>query len=119
MDQTWNSIVASGKAKAVRLFTSNQRERNLKPEMKKLTTGKRKVKKQVTERSGYDSGDRRSQGRRTEGATGISADQLAHLSEMLIRKHYNNLRIEREESNQRRLTRKLCFSDHRNPISAA
>jgi hypothetical protein len=119
MDETWHSIVASGKAKAVKLFTSNQREHNLKPEMKKPTTGKRKEKKKVTESSGYDSGERRARGWRKEDATGISGVQLAHRSEMLIRKHHNNLRIEREESDQRRLAQRLRFRDYRNPISAA
>lgn len=118
MDQTWNSIVARGKAKPVRLFTSNQRERNPKTEMKKPTTGKRKEKKKVTENTNYDYGERRAEGWRKQGTTGISSDELSHLSEMFIRKQYNNLRIEREESDQRRLAKRLHFRDYRNAVSA-
>ncbi|KAF3327949.1 hypothetical protein FCM35_KLT06555 [Carex littledalei] len=118
MDETWNSIVARGKTKPVRLIPKSQREGNPKSQMKKSSSEKRSEKKKATGSTSYDSAERsRAEGSRTNG-TGISRDELSHLSDMFIKKRYNDLKIERQESDQRRLAKRLQFRDFRNAVSA-
>lgn len=123
MDETWNSIVARGKAKPVRLIPKSQREGNPKSQMKKSSSEKRSEKKKatgskVTGSTSYDSAERSRAKGSTMNGTGISRDELSHLSEMFIKKRYNDLRIERQESDQRRLAERVRFRDFRNAVSA-
>lgn len=115
MDETWNSIVARGKAKPVRLIPKSQMKKSLsekRSERKKATGSK------VTGNTSYDSAERSRAKGSTPNGTGISRDELSHLSDMLIKKRYNDLRIERQESDQRRLVERVRFRDFRNAVSA-
>ncbi|KAJ4774360.1 hypothetical protein LUZ62_058617 [Rhynchospora pubera] len=126
LDQTWNSIIARGNAKpfvrsssSVAYFErSNQREDNPKPEMRRSATEKRREKKKAAEGLSYDPLEKKAQGWRKREALGISSEELSHLSEMFINKQRNDHRIERQESDQRRVAERLRFNNYRNAVTA-
>ncbi|XP_078162253.1 uncharacterized protein LOC144557546 isoform X2 [Carex rostrata] len=103
IDDTWNAILTSGDAKPVKLTKKSVKHDKIlegvdpKAKVKNSSAVGRKKKKQVVKVEG------RVEGWRKRDALVILHDDLSQRAEAFIKKQHDDLKLQREESNQHRL----------------
>lgn len=111
MEDAWNAILASGSAKPVKLKKSVKQDRIPervvpKSKVKNSDNGRKKKEKQAEKM------EERVEGWRRRDALVIAHDDLSRRAEAFIKKQHDYLKLQREESDRRRLLERMHISEN-------